>query len=95
MIEDEPSPAICKWFCCSTNDTHSLPDAEPLNSRASSIGAADADKLRPFWRLGSRVALNELTRTKSRTSKLTENPFGTLNGVDMNGSLRSSVLITF
>ena len=69
-----------------------MPDAEALNSRASSIGAADALRLRPFWRLGSRVALNEFTRTKSRTSKFTPKPFGALNGVDMNGSFKSSVL---
>ena len=72
-----------------------MPEAEALNSRATSIGAADALKLRPFWRFGSRVALNELHEDEIAHLEVGPNPFGALNGVDMNGSLKSSVLIAF
>ena len=81
MTEDEPSPLMNRVFCCSMNETHSLPDAPLLNSRFNSIGAAVAERFNPFCKFGSDVALKDCTTQKSRNSKLVPNPLATSNGV--------------
>ena len=79
------------------NEMHSFPDAEALNSRSSSIGAAEAERLSP--KIGIARSFEAMDKHEpSDLEKLIPKPLlplgALLNGVDVNGSFKS-ILITF